>query len=120
MFLFYHFGDNDLSEDKKLQDQKELQKIVQGNGVPRVDTPSPLSIQDEKCHGDSPPTGDNAAKCARLHLYLARNVVREAMLYAAPTPRFWSPEMHESFTSAFHALVSTKDEKDEKEMVKKL
>jgi hypothetical protein len=36
--------------------------------------------------------------------------VRQAMLYAASTPRFWSPEMHESFTSAFHALVSTENE----------
>jgi hypothetical protein len=102
-------GGTTSSEDKKLQDQKELQKIVQGNGVPRVDTPSPLSIQDEECHGNLP-TGDKVAKCARLHLYLARDVVREAMLYAAPTPKFWSPEMHESFTSAFHALVSTENE----------
>ena len=89
------------SKDKELQDQEKSQK-----DPPTVETSSPPPIEDEKCHGNSPPTGESATKCARLHLYLARDVVREAMLYAAPTPRFWSPEMHESFASAFRALLT--------------
>jgi hypothetical protein len=114
------------SEDKKLQDQNESQKDgltgkQEGLTWPpmRFDVGGITGSKDEKCHKDSPPTGAEAAECARLHLYLARDVVREAMLYAAPTPRFWSPEMHESFTSAFHALVSTK-EKEEEEVTAKL
>jgi hypothetical protein len=122
------------SEDEKLQDTEESQQEAQdgqGNNSraknpdpdvetqPIVGTSSQQPIEDKECHGDRPPTGEKAAKCARLHLYLARNVVREAMLYAEPTPRFWSPEMHESFTLAFHALVSIKDEEDVAEKLEK-
>jgi ABC-type glycerol-3-phosphate transport system substrate-binding protein len=81
---------------------------------PCPDTKNPF--EDGKCHGDSPPTGEDAIKCKCLHLNLAYDAVRDAIQHAEPTPRFWSPEMHKSFTFAFQALVKT----DEMEVASKL
>ena len=76
---------------------------------PCPDAENPIE-EDAICHKDSPPTGEIATKCECLHLDLAHVAVREVMQHAEPTPRFWSPEMHESFASAFHVLVTTEKE----------
>ena len=98
-------------EGEKDKDKKEVNK-------PRAVDPCPdaeIPIMDD-CHDkNSPPTGEKATKCECLHLHLAHVAVRDAMQHAEPPPRFWSPEMHESFTSAFQALVKEDEEKEDEE-----